>query len=237
MPGPASPASSAPWSALENASPAPTGFCRLAGVYSFLEKLMFGRQLERARFCHLPHLRDCRDILLLGEGDGRCLARLVKIAPHARFHCVDSSPAMLGRTMARLDAADRARVTVIHADVLAWVPPPAAYDAVVTVFFLDCLSTAEVRSLVEKLAPALRPAARWVWADFVLPERGFARWRAQVWLGAMYRFFRHAAGLAPRHLPPAEDIFHAAGWRPVARQGFQGIFTLSVVFSQPGCAS
>ncbi|HVU38629.1 MAG TPA: class I SAM-dependent methyltransferase [Opitutales bacterium] len=211
-----------------------TGFCRVARLYALLEKLMFGGKLEEARFCHLPHLRDCRDILLLGEGDGRCLARLAKIASQARLHCVDASPAMLARAAARLSAGERARVTFIQADVAQWNPPPAAYDAVVTVFFLDCLTEAVVRNLVAKLSPALRPGARWVWSDFVLPERGPARWRAQIWLRAMYGFFRRSARLTARELPPAEAIFHAAGWRAQARRDFHGIFALGLLLSQPG---
>ena len=104
----------------------------------------------------------------------------------------------------------------------------------VTVFFLDCFSTGDVRLLVEKLQPALRPGARWLWADFVLPERGFARWRAQVWLGVMFGFFRQATGLATRTLPPSEEILSAAGWQPVTRRYFSAIFTGSGVFNQPG---
>jgi SAM-dependent methyltransferase len=222
---------------VDDAAPGRTGFCRLARVYAWLEKMMFGRRLERARFHHLHQLRECRSILLLGEGDGRCLARLVGLAPQARLHCVDSSPGMLARAAARLNAAERARVTFIHADVLAWNPPAAAYDAVVTVFFLDCLSAAEVRQLVRQLQPALRPGARWLWADFVLPKKGLARWRARLGLGLMYGFFRHSAGLAAHTLPPSEEILRAAGWQPGTRHYFSAIFAASVVFSQPGCVS
>lgn len=210
-----------------------TGFCRVARLYAPLEKLMFGGKLEEARFCHLPQLRDCRDILLLGEGDGRCLARLVKIAPRARLHCVDSSPAMLARALARLTHAERARVNLIQADVLQWSPPANAYDAVVTVYFLDCLTEAGVRQLVEKLRASLRPGARWVWADFVLPARGPARWRAQIWLRAMYGFFRHSARLAACELPPTEQIFHAAGWRAQVSRDFPAIFSVSRLLASP----
>jgi len=215
--------------------PAPTGFCRLARFYAPLEMLMFGRELERARFCFLEHLRDCRDILLLGEGDGRCLEQLIKIAPQARLHCVDSSPAMLRRAAARLPARDRGRVAFVCANVLEWNPPKQGYDAVVTLFFLDCFWQNEVRRLVERMQPALRPGARWLWADFVLPASGPARWRAQLWLRAKYGFFHWAPDLSTRALPPSGEILRAAGWRPVAAQKFHRIFVFSVLSSQPGC--
>ncbi|MFI5356043.1 MAG: hypothetical protein ACHQ4G_01785, partial [Opitutales bacterium] len=55
-------------------------FGRLAAIYQPLEFLALGRDLERARFTLLPHLRDCTRILVPGDGDGRCLARLAAIA-------------------------------------------------------------------------------------------------------------------------------------------------------------
>ncbi len=221
----------------ESVLPSRTGFCRLAAVYSTLERLAFGPRLEQARFCHLDYLRDCRDILLLGEGDGRCLARLAQMAPNARLHMVDSSPGMLQRAVTRLDELTQRRVTFIPADVTSWQPPAQAYDAVVTVFFLDCLVEEQVRSLVNKLQPALRPGARWVWADFVLPSQSIKRLRARFWLRIIYGFFNYAAGLQARALPPTEEILATAGWQPLATREFQDIFARSVVFSQPGCVS
>jgi ubiquinone/menaquinone biosynthesis C-methylase UbiE len=86
-------------------------FDRLARIYRALEFVAFGRDLERARYCFLDQLASCRDILVLGEGDGRCLARLVHVAPAARIHCVDASAAMLACAARRLtDPATRARV-------------------------------------------------------------------------------------------------------------------------------
>jgi len=212
-------------------------FDSLAKIYSTLEWLAFGGGLERARFCLLNHLRDCQDILLLGEGDGRCLARLVKIAPSAHFHYVDGSPAMLARAASRLHEQDRARVTFTCADALAWSPPPASYDAVVTLFFLDCFSENEVKTLVAKLQPALRSGSKWLWVDFILPTHGLARLRAQILLPIMYAFFRWRTGLATKILPPSEEILCSAHWQPLAVSDFQGIFVRSAVFSQPGCRS
>jgi cyclopropane fatty-acyl-phospholipid synthase-like methyltransferase len=212
-------------------------FGHLAHVYAFLEYTAFGRELERARFCFLPHLRECRDILLIGEGDGRCLARLVEIAPNARLHCVDASPGMLQHAAARLRPADRERVTFTCADARAWRPTAQGYDAVVTAFFLDCLPPEKVAELVARLQPALRSGARWLFADFVLPKSRLARGRAQLWLWMMYFFFRWQTGLAVNKLPPSEQILQDAGWRAGARRDFHGVFVRAVLFNQPGCGS
>ncbi len=223
---------------LSSANPgAAPDFNSLARIYAWLEYTAFGRELERARFCFLDKLRACHDILLLGEGDGRCLARLAQIAPQARLHCVDASQAMLHRAAARLDAPTRSRVTFTCADAPTWTPPAASYDAVVTLFFLDCFSPETVAALVARMQPALRPGAKWLFADFILPASGLARWRAQVWLRVMYFFFRWQTGLAVNALPPSEAILQSAGWKPQATRDFHGVFVRSVLFSQPGCGS
>ncbi len=213
----------------------PAGFDRLAPVYRALEFLAFGRDLERARFCFVPELIACRRILVLGEGDGRFLARLVAGAPDARVHCVDSSPAMLGLAAARISGAGAAeRVSFERADVMGVALDPAAYDAVVTLFFLDCFTPAQVAAIERKVRPSLRGGALWLFADFILPARGFRRWRAKAWLRILYFFFHREAAVTVRSLPPSEEILIKRGFRRVAVRDFQGGFVRSSVFDLPG---
>ena len=119
-------------------------FDRVAGVYRLLEYLAFGRALESARLCHVERLRECREILVIGEGDGRFLERLLAVAPHAHVRCIDVSAAMLALAERRLDAAARARVSFECADARTAVVQPQAYDAVATMFVLDCFRPDEV---------------------------------------------------------------------------------------------
>src|SRR5690349_4974913 len=121
-------------------TPGSGSFDRLARIYQPLERLAFGRDLERARFCFLDELRDCRSILLLGEGDGRSLARLTRLAPRAEFHCIDGSARMLRRAAARLDEAPDVsrRVRFEQADILNTPLEAERYDGITTFFFLDC---------------------------------------------------------------------------------------------------
>jgi SAM-dependent methyltransferase len=212
----------------------PRSFDRLAGIYRALEYLAFGRDLERARFCFLEKLRACRHILVLGEGDGRCLAQLIHAAPAARVDCLDLSPAMLARAAARLPTEARGRVTFRCADLLAAELPPGHYDAVVTLFFLDCFTPEQAADIVRRVTASLQPRACWLWADFALPPRGVARLRAQIWLAVLYTFFRWQTGLPARMLPPAEEFIATAGFACRDRREFQCGLLCSAFFSQPG---
>lgn len=214
--------------------PAAPDFDGLARWYRGLEFLAFGRDLERARFALLDRLGDCREILVLGEGDGRCVARLVRAAPAARIRCLDASAAMLARAAARLEnSGERDRVALERADAFSAALPAARYDAVVTLFFLDCFPEAQVAALVGRVREALAPGALWLWADFACPPRGWRRWRARVTLRGLYLFFRWRTGLAARSLPPAEEILARAGFARAAEREFQGGFLRCALYRSP----
>lgn len=213
----------------------PANFDRLAKVYRSLEFLAFGSALERARFCFLARVGDCRDILVLGEGDGRCLAQLMVAAPQARIHCVDASGAMLAQAAARAARGNvNGRVTFEKADVFSARFPPGHYDAVVTLFFLDCFSAEQVAALVAQVGASLRPGALWLWADFILPPRGWSRLRARLLLAGLYAFFRWETGLRVSSLPPSEQILGAAGFSIAESRDFQRGFIRSAVLKRPG---
>jgi len=197
-------------------------FNRLAGIYRTLEYIAFGRELERARFMYLDRLRECRSILVLGEGDGRCLERLVSAAPHARIDCLDLSSAMLARAARRLSGRNEAsRVDFRQADLLTAELPSRHYDAVVTFFFLDCFDAVQAENVMTRIQTSLLPGALWLWADFNLPEKGMARVRARIWLAILYTYFRWQTGLAARKLPPVDRYFVANGLKKITGRSAQ----------------
>jgi SAM-dependent methyltransferase len=206
-------------------------FDRLARIYRPLEYLAFGRDLERARFAHLSRLRDCGNILVAGEGDGRCLERLLSAAPRARIECLDISAAMLAAAKARLAGrADADRVAFRHADLLTTDLPAAAYDAAVTFFFVDCFTAGQADDVLRRIHDSLRPGALWLWADFALPNAGLARLRARIWLAVLYAFFRWQTSLSARELPPMERFFQHAGYEALADSLWQKGLVRSVAW-------
>jgi predicted O-methyltransferase YrrM len=215
----------------EPTRPPPANFDGLARNYRALETLAFGRDLERARFRLLDRLAACRSILVLGEGDGRCLERLAGIAPDARVHCVDASGAMIARAAARMARTGAgARVAFEKADARFVELQPGRYDGVVTLFFLDCFREDEVAGLVGRIGPAVAPGALWLFADFALPPSGAARLRARAWLAVLYAFFRWRTGLSARRLPDSERLIEAAGWERSSSVDLRGGLLRAVLF-------
>jgi ubiquinone/menaquinone biosynthesis C-methylase UbiE len=167
---------------------------RIARWYRWLEYIGFGRALERRRNAFLSDVADARRALVLGEGDGRFLARLAAEMfrhPGATIDYVDLSPRML--ELARARAGDQVRY--ILGDALTIPLKAAEYDLIVTHFFLDCFNEQDAAALVARIAAAAKPDARWLISEFRA-----ASWWSRMWIGALYLFFRITTGLKTQRL-------------------------------------
>lgn len=184
-------------------------FDRVAPFYRPLETLVFGAQLQRARLAFLPEIGSPRRVLIVGEGDGRFLAEFVRQHPGAAVECVDASTRMIARARARLGGGG---VQFIRADIGNFALVEGRYDLIVTHFFLDCFADDPLREIIEKLARAATRDATWLLADFRVPESGWPRLQARLLIGAMYRFFRRASGLATDRLVDPSPLLLSAGF-------------------------
>ncbi len=196
------------------------GFDVLAPHYTWMEKLLAGPRLQRCRTTWLDGVADRRNILVAGLGHGPVLRELLARSPHAHVTCVDASAGMLAAAEKRAYRAglDMPRLTFVHAVLPDWQPPAGRYDAIVTNFFLDCFGGDELRAVIGVLAGASAPGARWVVADFAVPPRGLARWRARLVHALMYAFFRVVTGLGAVRLTAPDKLLAAQGFALAGRR-------------------
>jgi len=180
--------------------------------------------MQRCRKACLDELAAPGKALFLGEGPGRMLAELAQRFPDMQCTIVDSSAAMISQCRATAEGipglADRCEW--IRMDVFSWLAGAgvmqSGYDLVVTCFFLDCLDSPALDRLISGISSRVSPGAVWLVADFSLPERGPARWRARTVVGLLYVFFRFTAGLQTRGLANPTPHFVACGWHREARR-------------------
>ncbi len=162
-------------------------FDPVAPHYRWLETLVFGSQLQKARLAFVRQIDPPRRVLIVGEGDGRFLAEFVQAHPQAMIDCLEASARMIDLARKRLSSE---RVRFLPEDIRSANLPAGYYDVVVTHFVLDCFSERALVEVVAKLACAAAPRANWLLADFREPRSGWKRWHAQFWLWLMYGFFR-----------------------------------------------
>jgi ubiquinone/menaquinone biosynthesis C-methylase UbiE len=183
----------------------------IARWYRWLEYIGFGGALERRRFAFLSDVKDARRALVLGDGDGRFLVRLVKqnfsYQPNVEIDYVDLSGRML--ELARNRAGNQG-VTYHPADALTMPLSADEYDLIVTHFFLDCFDEKDAAALVERVARSARSGSRWLISEF--HEAG---WWARAILGVLYFFFRITTGLKTRRLVDHRPLLQEQGFHLV----------------------
>jgi len=89
---------------------------------------------------------------------------------------------------------------------------------VVAHFFLDCLSTREVFTLVERIRHILAPGALWIVSEFAVPPGWFGRLIAEPIVRSLYLAFGLLTGLRPRALPDHASALRTAGFTPIERR-------------------
>mgnify|MGYP002401140320 CR=1 FL=1 len=179
-----------------------------------MEFLGSGQKLHRCRTHFLSELRFARRILILGEGYGRFLADCCRTNPEAQITVVDASQRMLALAQERLhrNGLSADNITFIHADALEW-NTSERFDAVVTLFFLDCFRREQLEQLIPKLASLANAEATWLISDFREPPSGFRRLRARLILWSLYTFFRITTGIAADRIVPPDSLLEASGFR------------------------
>ena len=190
-------------------------FDTLAHYYRMMEWVTAGGVLQRCRTAFLAETTNSHRALLLGEGPGRFLVKLLRANPRVEITCVERSPRMIDEARRQLTEDELARVRFEQVDALEWQPPRHEFDLVVTNFFLDCFRPEELQSLVAKVGASATMNALWLVADFREPERGWRRWRGRAVLGLMYAFFRFTTDLSAVRLTPPTGFLQAAGFRLV----------------------
>lgn len=185
-------------------------FDRVAPHYRWLETVAFGQQLQRARLAFVRQLAAPRRALVVGEGNGRFLAALLRADRAVRVDCVDASGRMI--VLARTELDDESRVNFIQADIQAVELVAQHYDLIVTHFFLDCFTKETLAAVIAKLASSAAPQAQWLVADFCQPGQGWRSLRARLLIAAMYLFFRVLAGIEARCLVDYRPFLQAQGF-------------------------
>ena len=173
----------------------------IAGAYRWFEYIGFGRALKRRREAFLNEVGDARRVLVLGDGDGRALAALLRANREATVDYVDLSARMLELARGR---AGSERVIYHRADALTIPLAQGEYDLIVTHFFLDCFEESDLRQLTERIVRAAGPRARWLVSEFRKPG---------ILVGLLYLFFRITTGLKTRRLVDHHAFLRRCGFR------------------------
>jgi len=192
-------------------------FDHLAPHYRWMEHILAGDVLQKARLAHLAALDEAKHILLVGEGPGRFLGALRRRRPDVPVTVVDSSKAMLREAKKR---HGNGPTTWKHADLRTWQPPAGKWDALVSHCVLDCFEPDTLKSMIPRLARGLMPTATWLVTDFAVPAAGWQKSRARLVHTLMYGTFRPATDIEARQVTDPSPFLEQSGFQLWARESF-----------------
>ncbi len=195
--------------------PTQPNFDPVARIYRFAEYLALGPLLQRTRTHFLHDLPPRHQALLLGDGDGRFLARLLAQQPNLRAVAVDTSATMLHLLRHRCHPYAN-RLQTLQTSALNITPAPNI-DLIVTHFFLDCLTQPELTTLTQNIAAITAPGTLWLLSDFAIPPHPLLRPFAALYIRLLYLAFRILTGLRVTHLPDPQSSLASAGFTRIAR--------------------
>ncbi len=198
------------------------GFDRLAPIYDSLAGLVFGTSIRTSQLHFLSYLKKKQKLLILGGGTGWILPFIFEINPTLHIDYIELSPKMLDK--ARLNAKGNPNIRFIEGTENSI--QNGKYDCVITGFYLDLFSGAQLRTVINQIKENLQPNACWIATDFV----SIKKWhKAMLWI--MYRFFSVTAGLKTVSLPEWETGLKHAGGKLIEAKITKGGFIKSVIFT------
>ena len=207
--------------------PAAPNFDSIARPYRWLEYSTLGLSLQRCRTHFLPKLLECRQALVLGDGDGRFLAELYAAHPILCATAVDTSAAMLGLLLRRCEAVAVSvenRLRICNCNALEFTPSSET-DLVVAHFFFDCFSQSDLNIFIDRIAKHVRPNTLWLVSDFRIPA-SLMRLPARVFIHSLYVAFGILTGLRATRLPDHATPLAGAGLIRIAQHNsLAGILT------------
>jgi SAM-dependent methyltransferase len=168
---------------------------RIALWYRWLEYAAFGGALRRRRVAFLFDLGIPKNVLVLGDGDGRFLQVFTALYPQARVDAVDSSAQMI--ELARF----RAPAATFHLADAREFDFEKEYDLAAAHFFFDCFEAAELSRMLARIQ-----TRSWLISEFRRTS-----WSSPV-LRGLYLFFRTVTGLRTSVLPDHRPMLEKLGF-------------------------
>lgn len=198
-----------------------SGFSRTAFFYDALARLVYGKSLQQAQLALLPAIPPQARVLVIGGGSGWILEQLLQTHKHLDILYLDAAPAMLQRAQQKYARLSHAHTCTVRfrLGTEKSLEPQEQFDVLFTPFLLDLFPPQRLHQLMTRLAQALDPKGKWLFADFWPVKSPPPRWQ-RLLIRSMYTFFGLISGVQARQLPDYQKHFTQLHYKEKYSQSF-----------------
>lgn len=204
----------------------PNNYNRIAFIYDFISRIVFGRSIVRSQVCLLQQIPPKSSVLIVGGGTGWVLEEISKIhSAGLMIDYLEISSAMMKQAMKR-DIKNN-KVNFIQEPVENYITDNK-YNIVFTPFVLDNFSLDKIHIVFARLNDRLKKDGLWLIADFVYDKDKSPIWQKAL-LKIMYFFFRVTCNIETDELVEL-DPFFAPGYEKIFETFWYSHFIRSVAY-------
>lgn len=199
---------------------------RIAWIYDPISRWLLGKHYTLSKFCYLDRVGRGKRVLILGGGTGENLREIVdRIGEQGSVYYVEASKSMIRMAKNRFQGKIPTNIKFVHStdfSQFSHIQP----DVILTQYFLDVLSDAELEELFEGLNETTATDTEWIFTDFyAVPKK---RWLIK----AMIRLFRIVVGHPRKDLPDYAYFFERWGLKEKEACSFMDGFIQAKVYKK-----
>lgn len=189
--------------------PAHPNFNRVAPIYDFFKTLLFLGSIQRCQYYHLPHLKGCKNILVIGGGTGRIVGAIQQYCAFDTMVYVDSSEQMIkkAREFIRKKYPGIENLIEFQTSDVNDLLLHKQFDAIIMPFVADCFSSNPLINLGKKLSKVLSPGGILLLSDFYESKSsGLAKALSRIITVPLYFVLDILCGLGINRLPDFDEL-------------------------------
>ena len=207
------------------------GFDRIAFIYDWLAKLVFGNGILHAATLGMTEVKEGDRVLILGGGSGKVLAAFRQENFPKEIVYVEPSAEMVAKAKEVWASMHIPASTSIQW-ILAtdrFVQGQDIYDVLITPFVLDLFPEKQLTEVFSRLHRTLKVGGIWLYADFFIKEDSFRLLRHML-VKLMYAFFSLICGVKNHQLAKTSPLFEQHGYQLLSRKEFSSAMIEGIIY-------
>jgi len=204
----------------------PANYDKIAGVYDFLSRMVFGGQIVKAQLCLLHFIPAGSRVLIVGGGTGWILEQITRQqASGISIDYVEASAQMIRISKNRNYGTNN--VNFIQLPIEDFTTT-GLYDVILTPFLFDNFKSDKIEVIFKQLHALLKTNGYWLHVDFFYNENRGCLWQ-KLLLKLMYFFFGLICNVEANELVNMEEYF-ATAYQKKMEQAFYFGFIKSTAY-------